>query len=45
MLMHQKNHIKAGERFNPDSCPMVTSQVDTLQKELAEFRKKTKRIL
>ncbi len=37
MLMHHKYHIKADEQFNPDNCPMVTSQLIALQEELAEI--------
>lgn len=35
--MCHKYHIKTGEQFNPDSCPMVTSQLVALQEELAEI--------
>src|SRR4051794_3068694 len=37
MLVHPKYEIKAGEQFNPHSCPMVTSQLIALQEELAEI--------
>ena len=42
MLMHQKYHIKAGDRFNADNSPMVATQVNALQKELAEFPQENK---